>query len=82
MAAADRLHPVVVEARFDNEGQVTPQRFTWQGREYRVDSLGRRWRDESGMHILIMIPGEQVYELIFAPDETRWYLKVPVRDWV
>jgi hypothetical protein len=34
------------------------------------------------MHILIMIPGEQVYELIFAPDETRWYLKVPVRDWV
>ncbi len=82
MAAAIGLHPVGVEARFYRDSQVTPLRFSWQGREYQVDSCGRRWKDEAGLHFMVMIPGERVYELIFAPDEMRWYLKNPGRNWV
>ncbi len=82
MAGATGMQPVEVVARFDGEGLVTPQRFTWQGREYRVDSCGRRWGDAAGLHFMVMTPGEQVYELIFVLHEQRWFLNPQGRAWV
>jgi hypothetical protein len=57
------------------EGQIEPLRFTWKGYDYPVTSTGRRWEDEQGMHILIMVPGDTVYEILFVPAEIRWYLR-------
>jgi hypothetical protein len=69
------MEPVEVIARFDDQGRLTPLSFTWQGRSFPVDSTGRRWQDERGEHILVMIPIEQVCELVFNPEERRWYVR-------
>jgi hypothetical protein len=71
------LDPIEVTARFDPQGKIIPLSFTWRGHTYRVDSTGRRWRDEAGHHILVMAPIEQVFELLFVPEEQRWYLGRP-----
>lgn len=70
------MEPIEVTARFDAQGKTTPLSFVWQGKTYTVESSGRRWEDERGQHILIMIPDGQVFELLFAAAEGRWYLKL------
>lgn len=65
---------IEVTARFDSEGKIWPLHFTWQGRSYPVQSTGRRWEDNEGTHILVMVPGDQVFELVFIPAMGRWYL--------
>jgi hypothetical protein len=69
------MERIRVTARFDEHGKVSPLNFSWQRRAYRVDSTGRRWKDELGEHILTMVPGGQVFELIYNPGEGAWYLK-------
>jgi len=69
-----------VTARFDPQGKIIPLSFTWRGSTYTVDSIGRRWQDEAGLHILVMAPAEQVYELVYAPGEQHWYAKHHRRD--
>jgi hypothetical protein len=68
---------IQVTARFDLDGKITPIEFTWNGRQYTLDSIGRRWQDEKGVHILVMIPGGRVFELLFVPAEGCWYLARP-----
>jgi hypothetical protein len=74
------MKPVQVTARFDPDGKATPLSFTWLGQTYPVNAIGRRWSDEEGQHILVMVPGEQVFELIFAPADARWYLRQPGKN--
>jgi hypothetical protein len=69
------MEPLEVTARFDVDGNVTPLSFTWKSSKYTVESTGRHWRDESGMHILIMAMGERVFELLFIPENTFWKIK-------
>ncbi len=68
------MEPVEVQARWDPQGNADPSRFTWQGREWRVESTGRRWKDETGEHVLCMTTGGQVFELIYHPLQERWFL--------
>ena len=68
------MEPIRVSADFDTDGTIKPRTFTWRGGQYTLDSIGRRWRDENGIHILVMIPGRRVFELLFVPVEGRWYL--------
>jgi len=69
------MEPVEVIARIDTQGRRTPLSFTWQGQSIPVASAGRRWQDERGEHILVMIPFEQVCELVFNQGEARWYVR-------
>ncbi len=68
------MEAIEVTARFDASGRVTPLSFSWQGSTYLVDSTGRRWQDENGQHILVMVPAGRVFELIYVPSRKRWYL--------
>ncbi len=68
------MDAVEVLARFDAQGKVTPLRFNWQGQEFEIESTGRRWRAEDGLHILVMTPGGRMFELLFSTDEFRWVL--------
>jgi hypothetical protein len=68
------MEPIEVTARFDLQGQITPLRFTWKGRSYLVESTGRRWNGADGQHILMMANSGEMFELLFAPGEGRWYL--------
>jgi hypothetical protein len=69
------MEAVEVTARYDKEGKVTPLRFTWQGREYMVEGTGRRWQAQDGLHLLVMAAGERVFELLFVPQNGRWFIK-------
>ncbi len=68
------MEAIEVTARWESGGQVSPLEFTWRGQAYRVESTGRRWKDEAGWHVLTMVPGGQVYELVFDPAGFKWYL--------
>jgi hypothetical protein len=66
---------IEVTAKFDDTGRVTPLRFSWKERRYRIDSWGRRWEDPDGLHILVMIPRGRVFQLLFDRQEGVWYLE-------
>jgi hypothetical protein len=68
------MEPVEVTVRFDAKGKVYPLRFVWSGRAIEVTSTGRRWQDQAGQHILVMSVEAKTYELVFDPNELRWYL--------
>lgn len=68
------MEPIEVTALFDSHGEITPLSFKWQGRNYPIESAGRRWHDDEGHHILVMVAGEQIYELVFIPAVRRWYM--------
>lgn len=69
------MESIGVIARFNEQGQVDPLSFMRAGRSYHVDTVGKRWEDESGQHYLVMVPLERVFELLFVRNENRWYLK-------
>ncbi len=63
-----------VTARFSSDGKITPISFKHQSHLYQVDAVGRSWTDDKGHHILVLVPGERVFELVFAPQSGGWYL--------
>jgi hypothetical protein len=71
------MEPVEVTARFDPGGEITPLSFTRDQKTTPVTGVGRRWSDSQAVHILVMVPGEQIYELLFANAQNRWYLSRP-----
>ena len=68
------MEPIEVTARFDEHGTVTPLQFTWKGSLQRVESTGRRWVDEGGLHILVMVVSGRMYELTFQSGEGKWFI--------
>ncbi len=71
---SERMEPVDVIARFDDQGQAHPLQFVWDGGTYLIEAVGRRWDDEAGRHMLVMAPSGDVLELVFQAAEGRWYL--------
>jgi PncC family amidohydrolase len=65
---------VEVSARQRKDGKTSPRSFTLDGNELRIEALGRRWEDALGEHILVMLPDQRVFELLYAPLEQAWYL--------
>jgi hypothetical protein len=68
------MDPIEVTVRFDPQGQITPLRFTWKGCSYLVESTGRRWTGANGLHMLVMTGRADMFELVFTPGESRWYM--------
>jgi len=69
------MEPIEVTARFDAQGTITPLELTWKGSYLRVESSGRRWTDEDGLHILVILASGRMVELIYRSGEGRWYLQ-------
>jgi hypothetical protein len=65
-----------VEARFDEEGGVTPITFTWQGRDMHISDVGRRWTEPHGphqlRHYLVMTPAQDTFELCLDTGTLQW----------
>lgn len=68
------MEPIDVTARFSIDGKIVPLNFSWREKNYKVASVGRSWVNETGRHILVMTPGDRVFELIFVPASNLWYL--------
>ncbi len=76
------MESIEVTARFDLDGKITPLRFVWRGQSYQVSATGRQWQQAGEWHVLVMVPGEQVYELVFDPGQRCWYMaRSPTERW-
>jgi hypothetical protein len=69
------FEPVEVQARWRHDGKFEPTQFHWKGHMYRVESTGRDWEDEEGLHILCMIHGGKVFELVFRLKPAGWLIR-------
>jgi hypothetical protein len=69
------MEPIEVTAHFDEEGVITPLHFTWNGSLHQVESTGRRWKDEAGQHVLVMLATGRIYQLTFKSGEGRWFIQ-------
>jgi hypothetical protein len=70
------MEHIEATVRFNPEGGITPLSFVWRGRTYTVVSTGRSWQAKDGVHILVMVPGDTVYHLLFSPEEVRWKILI------
>ena len=64
--------PTAVEARFESDGAVRPRRFTWRQSWLDVSDVGRQWRDADGHHVLVMVAGQQTFELLLERESLSW----------
>lgn len=69
------MERIDVTVRFKSSGHIEPLSFMLRGRLYPIESSGRSWSDEQGYHILVMVMGSRVSELVFTPSDLSWYLK-------
>ena len=69
--------PVDMTARWNASAGFVLSKMTWQGRSYAFESTGRHWEDEEGYHVLGMIRGGKVVELIFRLNPAGWVLVPP-----
>lgn len=64
--------PAVVEVRFDQDGGVRVESFTWRQRQLLVVAAGRSWLDDTGRHLLVMVTGDQAFELLLRRSDLCW----------
>lgn len=64
-----------VQARWKRSGGFEPTQFLWDGAIYRVESTGREWEDAQGYHVLCMIEGGKVFELVFHLNPAGWNIQ-------
>ncbi len=62
-----------VDCTFGNDGQVRVRRIQVDDRWHVVDP-GRQWLDEAGRHLLIMMPGGRVFEILLSAETLTWTL--------
>jgi len=74
------MQAIEVTASFSPEGKITPLHFHWHGGLFQVESTGRRWQEDDGCHILVMIASGQMFELLFSAPDHCWYLVRPGPD--
>jgi hypothetical protein len=70
--------PVAVEARFAEDGTITPLAVVLRGQRYPIADVGRRWSDGQLRHYLVMTPLGVRFELCLDTGALRWRV---VRTW-
>ena len=66
---------VQVWGTFNQEGNLTPSGFFYQGVKHKVEVISRHWQVGDNTHYLVMVPVNRVFELIFKNQEKRWQLR-------
>jgi len=68
------MEQIGVDCIFEKDGAVRVRRITvadkWKGVEQ-----GRQWLDETGRHVLIMLDGREVREIVLRSEELTWAMK-------
>lgn len=62
---------ITVESVIDENGRIQVKRIQENGRWLNVGQ-GRQWQDGNGRHVLIMLPNNDVWEIILRPDTLIW----------
>ncbi|MBN1681794.1 MAG: hypothetical protein JW966_16055 [Anaerolineae bacterium] len=58
-----RFKLTTVEATFTPTGWPVPSSVHWGGERLPVIDVGRRWKADDGIHILVRVPDGRVFEL-------------------
>jgi hypothetical protein len=58
-----RFHVTEVQASYTPDGWPIPSSVLWNGETLPVIDVGRRWRSDDGIHILVRVPDNRVFEL-------------------
>jgi hypothetical protein len=66
--------PIAVEARFEVDGNLKPIAFEWNEQRFIIDSLGRHWEENGNQHFLVMVTGDQIFELAYLSSKNQWQL--------
>ncbi|MBN2147424.1 MAG: hypothetical protein JW726_08545 [Anaerolineales bacterium] len=69
------MEAIEVTVHFSETGKSTPLRFTWNKSTYLIESVGRQWQDEQGLHFLVMVTGGRMFELLFDCETRCWFLE-------
>jgi hypothetical protein len=69
-----RFRVTEVEATYTPDGWPHPHSIRWSGVTLPVIDVGRRWRDDDGVHILVRVPDGRVFEL--HTNGSRWRASV------
>ena len=71
--------PITVSARWNMDGHVVVRQFRRKGgaATLMVESTGRQWEEEDGLHVLCMVSGLGVFELRFQLQPAGWLLRQP-----
>jgi hypothetical protein len=67
------MEQVGVECTFEPDGRVRVRRIQLAGRWLPV-AQGRQWVDDAGRHLLVMLPDEQIVELVLLAVDLTWRL--------
>ncbi len=68
------MKSVDVECSFDGSGKVSVRRIALDGKWIGVEQ-GRQWRDDAGLHLLVLLDGSRPAELLLTRDALTWQLK-------
>lgn len=67
------MDEIEVVAHRDTEGFLRIVSIEHDGATQRVESTGRRWVDETGEHVLVMLQGGEVLHLVYKDEADRWF---------
>jgi len=62
-----------VDCQFEADGGLRVARIFLDGR-WQAVGQGRQWVDQLGQHVLIMLPGDEIREILLRPDTMTWQL--------
>jgi len=68
------MKTVGVDCQFRADGRVVVQRIRLEGKWLPVEQ-GRQWVDDEGRHVLIMLLGQSVQELLLRKETMTWGLR-------
>ena len=58
-----KFRVTTVDATFLPDGWPVPYSVRWEGADLSVIDVGRRWRAQDGIHLLVRVPDGRVLEL-------------------
>lgn len=73
-----RMKPIEITAQWMADGRVIPSDLVIDQARLAVETCGRQWIADDGLHVLVKMSAGQTWELFFDPDAMRWFL---VGDW-
>ena len=65
------MKEISVDCTFRTDGSVRVRRVEIEGSWWSVGQ-GRQWVDGNGRHVLIMLPNNQIREIILRADSMTW----------
>lgn len=68
------MEKIATDCIFAEDGSVRVRRIRHREKWTAVEQ-GRQWRDDDGRHVLVMIGGTDVYEIVLSADTLAWTLK-------